>query len=489
MSGNAAPNILLIISDQQRTDTLGFLGRTPCRTANLDRLAAGGVCFERAMTPCPLCGPARTSMFTGLYAHEARGTLDMKPVGLLDPGKRGPTAGDMLLNDYVCREEPLLTNLLKGRGYHTAYAGKWHVGNEVLGDWFERYWGHENGQYVDWCKREGLPDGWPLNDMRTRSHREPRMSIPAALVNEIDPAHSNDAWIADIAIRFIRERPKDRPFFVTCGFNGPHPPFKIPEPYFSMYDPASIPEPPNFGPTELEPQANRDSFYRKLWADQGTDWRNWQRSVAVYWGFVTLIDDQVGRLIECLEQEGVADETLIVFCSDHGEMLGQHGLWHKMHAYEEAIRTPLVFSAPWIHGGRRSQAAVSLLDIPSTLLAAVGIAPPAEYRGIDLSPAFSADESLPERMLFAEHKPQGSWNGATDWRMATDNRHKYTWNRGDLDEFYDLSADPYETDNRIFDPASAAEAARLRSELRDWMVRTADPLLGDYDVDITNGRQ
>lgn len=479
---SSRPNILLIISDQQRADTLGFRGKTPCRTPHIDRLAERGVSFDHALTPCPLCGPARTSIFTGLYPHQARGVVEPGGQGPLDDALLDRSGTDMLLNDYSLREPPVLTDRLRAAGYHMAYAGKWHLGNDTIGRWFDDAWGYRNQQYVDWCAEHSLPDGWPLNDPRTRTRRVPHMSIPVTMVNPIDPAHTNDAWITDIAIRQIEGRPKDRPFFAVCGFNGPHPPFKIPEPYYSMYDAQALPEPPSFGPTDGEPHCNRSNFYRQLFLDHGNDWGLWRKSHAVYWGFCTLIDDQVGRLVACLEREGVLDSTLVVFCSDHGEMLGQHGLWHKMQSYEEALRVPLVFSAPWISGPRRNTAPGSLLDIPSTILSSAGLGAPPNQEGIDLSPAFRG-QSLPDRVLFSEHRPLGAFHGGVDWRMVTDGRLKYTWNHGDLDELYDLSRDPHELCNLARAPVAADTLAGLRRRLRHWMELTRDPLIEGYEAE------
>ena len=459
------PNVLLIISDQQRTDTLGFLGRTPCQTPNIDRLAAEGISFDRCITPSPLCAPARASIFTGLYPHQV----------------------EMMENGNTLRTEPIFTNLLREEGYHLDYAGKWHLGDEVLPDWFDRCAGYSTEEYSAWCAENGLHDGWAFNDHSVRSRRTPQMSIPKTVVMPLEPSQTNDAWNADHAIRFLETRPKEKPFFLVCGFNGPHPPFKIPEPYFSMYDPKSIPEPPNFGPTAHEPRANEKSYYHALWNDFGTEWEAWKKSVAVYWGFTTMVDAQVGRLLASLEEEGALDDTLVIFTSDHGEMLGQHGLWHKMQAYEEALRVPLVMRPPGgiSDGGIRSQAGASLIDITATILSVVGIEPPADTVGVDLSPAFDADEeNLTGRVLFAEHQPLGDWHGTVDWRMETDNHVKYVWNRGDLDELYNLVDDMCETNNLIDDTTMTAMVERCRASLRDWMQRVSDPLLDSFEAEL-----
>ena len=247
------PNILLIVSDQQRTDTLGFMGRTPCQTPHLDRLARSGICFDRCLTPNPLCTPARAALFTGQYPHQVPG----------DHAETGERT-NMMTNNNIMRAEPVLTDRLRKRGYHCFNAGKWHLGDEVLGAWFDEYAGHSTKEYSAWCLQQGLPDGWTFNDMRVRSKHAPHHSIPRPLVQDLDPSQGNDAWITDHAIRFIESRPADKPFFGVCSLNGPHPPFVIPEPYFSMIDEAAIPEPANFGPGEMEPAANRSSYYRKV---------------------------------------------------------------------------------------------------------------------------------------------------------------------------------------------------------------------------------
>lgn len=418
-------------------------------------------------------------MFTGLYPHQAKGILLEDKLGVRGPETTG-VIGDMMTNDASLREQPTFTDLLKERGYYTGYAGKWHLGVDVIGDWFDDYHGEKVSQYLDWLEENDLPDGWPLTDSSVRTDRVPHMSIPKAKINDIDPEHTNDAWIADHCIRRIKERPADKPFFISCGFNGPHPPFKIPEPYYSLYDPELASEPDNFKASEEEPNTKKGSFYRALWNDHGSSWKAWQKSVAVYWGFCTFIDYQVGRLVDCLKSEGVYEDTLVVYCSDHGEMLGQHGLWHKMQAYEEALRVPLIFSAPWFSRSIDTPALASLLDIPSTILSIAGVEIPEQYEGIDLSPGFCSPDWRPERTyVYSEHKPLGEFHGETDWRMVADTRYKYVWNNGDRNEFYDLEADPLETQNLIH-MSGTPEHAEMRNALGDWMRTTDDPLASTY---------
>ena len=286
-----------------------------------------------------------------------------------------------------------------------------------------------------------------------------------------------------MTLRFYHGRPKDKPFFLVSGWFGPHPPFLIPEPFFSMYDPACIPEPPNFGPLPGKPQANTSSFYHQLWLDHGQDWEAWKKPVAVYWGYVTMMDALVGRLLSALEEDQVLDNTLVIFMSDHGEMLGSHGLWHKMMPYEECLRVPLLMRLPGrIEPGVRSQAVNSLIDVPATILSLIGEQVPEEYVGRDLSPAFRDGSVFQEDAYrFSEHKPLGEWHGTVEWRLVVDDRFKYAWNQNDLDELYDLQADPYEVNNLSHDPDYSQERERLRKRLRRWMEETGDPLLDCYD--------
>ena len=229
------PNVLLVMSDQQRPDTLGFRHETPCKTPHMDRLAREGVSFDRAMTPCPLCLPSRAALFTGLYPHE----------------------NDMLDNTTSALTECQLLDTFRAGGYEVNYAGKWHLGHDNIGDFTDRDDGDSTALYSDWCAERGLVDGWTFNHPRVRTHREPSMSTPIAFPLDMPPEATNDAYIADFAIEHLRTRDRSRPFFQVCSFNGPHPPFMIPEPYFSMYDLADVREPPNFGPQDGEPEVNR----------------------------------------------------------------------------------------------------------------------------------------------------------------------------------------------------------------------------------------
>lgn len=450
------PNVLLVMSDQQRADTLGFRGQTPCRTPHMDRLARDGVSFDKAMTPCPLCLPSRAALFTGLYPHE----------------------NDMLDNTTSALTECQLLDTFRAGGYQVNYAGKWHLGRDNIGNFTDRDDGDSTAVYSDWCAERGLVDGWTFNDPRVRTHREPSMSTPVALPLDMPSETTNDAYIADFAIEHLKTRDRSRPFFQVCSFNGPHPPFMIPEPYYSMYDPADVSEPLNFGPQTGEPDVNGTSYYRQLFLDNGQDFDAWRKSYAVYWGFTTLIDDQLGRVLAELDAQGRMDDTIIVYLSDHGENLGAHGLWHKMVAYEESIRVPLIFCLPGgTASGLRSEAPVSLIDVAPTLAALCDLPMHSDWRGANLTPVLEGEEGPPsQRPLFALHRPLGDWMHTQPWRMIEIDGLKYVWHDGDRAELFNLRTDPFEQTNLADDPARSADRLRLHEDLVAMMRDLDDPL-------------
>lgn len=273
---NNQPNVLIIMTDQQRPDTMGFRGETPCRTPNIDRIAREGISFDRAITPCPLCLPSRASLFTGVY----------------------PTQNDMMDAQVGYLDDCQMLDHFRGAGYQINYAGKWHMGEGNIGDFTDRHAGDSTPEYSLWCKDQGLIDGWMFNDPDTRTTRTPSMSIPKVHVQDLPVDKTNEAYVTDFAINMLETRDKDKPFFQVCSFNGPHPPFMIPEPYFSMYNPEDVPEPANFGPQMAEIKTNKTSFYRDLFNDFSDRFDDWRASFAVYWGFVTMIDDHIGRLLK-----------------------------------------------------------------------------------------------------------------------------------------------------------------------------------------------
>ena len=454
------PNVLLIMTDQQRADTLGFRGQTPCKTPNIDYLASEGVSFDRAMTPCPLCLPSRASLFTGLY----------------------PTQNDMMSNQTGYLTSCQMLDHFRASGYQINYAGKWHMGEGNISQFTDRHDGDSTKEYSQWCRDQGLIAGWMFNDPATRTTRTPSMSIPKVHCQDLSVNKTNEAYVTDFAIDMIQTRDRTKPFFQVCSYNGPHPPFMIPEPYFSMYDPSDVPIPNNFGPLAGEHVANQTSYYRDLFLDHGEDFDEWRASYAVYWGFVTMIDDMIGKILKVMEGEDLMEDTIILFTSDHGENLGAHGLWQKMVPYEESIRVPLIVRIPKGPLGKRTSIPVNLVDVAPTLAGLCDLPDFAGWAGDDLMGRDWDDDTHPA--VFAMHQPLGDWMKVTDWRMVELDRYKYVWYLNADDELFELDSDGGEQKNLINDPKMQSRILDLKRELDGFLKKTADPLLGHWQKDF-----
>ncbi|MGR3291018.1 MAG: sulfatase-like hydrolase/transferase [Paracoccaceae bacterium] len=453
---SSMPNVLLIMTDQQRPDTLGYRSKSPCKTPNIDSIAARGVSFDNAITPCPLCLPSRASLFTGFY----------------------PSQNDMMSNETGYLKSCELLDHFRAGGYQINYAGKWHMGEGNIGDFTDRHAGDSSAEYSQWCLDQGLIDGWMFNDPATRTTRTPSMSIPKVHCQDLPVDKTNEAYITGFALDMIRTRDKDKPFFQVVSYNGPHPPFMIPEPYFSMYEPADVPIPKNFGPRPSEHDAHRQSYYRDLFNDQGADFDPWRASYAVYWGFVTMIDDFIGEILEVIRAEGLKDDTIIIFMSDHGENLGAHGLWQKMVAFEESINVPLIMQVPGKAVGRQSATPASLIDVAPTLAALCGLPARPDWLGGNLWTRNWGDANRPAQ--FAMHRPIGDWMKVTDWRMIKADGFKYVWHKGMGDELFNLGADPGEVDNLAQSAGYGYQLRSLQKELGEFLYQTNDPILPDW---------
>lgn len=478
------PNVLLFITDQQRWDTLGYAGRTLCRTPNLDRLAREGVACDRCITPGPICSPARAALFTGRYPHSTGvRTNRVLPLG-----------------------QPTLLEAFRHAGYHIAYSGKWHLGRGRAAEVLEYWTGERRDGYRQWLAEHNYRDTYPYGqpDFSYDATGAPeggamgvhRISNPCTAPQEGLTEWTYDSWVAQRALEHLETRPRDRPFFHVCSFHGPHPVFVIPEPYYSLYDPALLPEPANFADPMIEkPLFQTRSIWHQVAQAHGTTWKPWRRSMAVYWGYITFLDELIGRVLGRLEALSLAEDTIVVMLSDHGEQMGSHGLFQKSCMYEETLRVPLLIRAPsLVRGGRRIAAPVSLVDVLPTVMSLAGVGDTTrslpQPHGRDLSAWLSGASPVPPEYLgvsedpaagavFSEYTPVSEPEQMTDIRCIIGPRYKYAWNRGQLDELYDTWNDPGELYNRISDPALARIRETLRARLYAWMCATEDPLRGE----------
>ena len=477
------PNILLITTDQQHFSTLGVTN-PQIKTPALDRLAREGMRFERAYCTNPTCSPSRASMITGLYpawhgcwAIGVKLPEDVPTIGdslqadgyetiLVGKAHFQPLKSEPGSESIEC--QPLMRDLDFWRGFHGPWYGFQHVetarmhGNES----------HAGQHYGIWLEEKGLTNWkdyfqqWPPSpDDRYAGPYYTRDSQVWDLPEEFHHTH----WIGERTVanmeRCVQE---DQPFFLWASFFDPHPPYTLPEPWASMYDPADM-QPGQFLPGEFE---NMPPQYEKtLQADpdfsdyaepggqglhgfhshQHTE-DEMRRSMACYYGMISLIDSEIGRILNALDRLGIAENTLILFTTDHGHFLGQHGLIAKgAFHYEDLLRIPMIVRYPGqVPGGAVSQALQSQVDFAPTWLAAVGIPIPGLMQGVNQLEVWrGAEEKARDHALIENrHNPT-----SVHLRTYVNERYKITvYRSADYGELFDLQNDPQEHCNRWNDP-------------------------------------
>ena len=447
------PNILLIHGDQHRFDCLGVNGHPLLETPNLDRIAAEGVNFTHAFTPAPICSPARASLATGAWPTQ-HGCINL-------PGCEGyrPVREDL----------PLITEVLNEAGYRIGYVGKF--GGETAGP----------------PSAHGAHDYVPLSEYPKWRHAQGLPPLPHAngYFGEADPhirpEQSRLAWSADHVLRLLDAySTHDGPFFVRWDPVEPHPGNVVPEPYASMYPPGAIPPRPSFpDPLTNKPWVQRQQ--RRSWGVDEWTWDDWAPIVGRYLGEIALLDAQVGRVLGWLDERGLAENTLVIFTADHGDMCGAHGMFDKHYVlYDDVARVPLLLRYPAaLSPGRTCDAFVCQeIDVARTLCDAAGIDAPLTFAGHSLLPWARGETHDARPDIFAMY--QGTHSGLYSQRMVRDRAWKYVWNATAEDELYDLIGDPAELHNRAEDPAAREHLERLRRRLLAWMGEIRDPLLNAF---------
>ena len=472
------PNILWICTDRQRWDTLGCFGNRFVTTPHLNALAQSGTAFARAFSQCPICSPSRASFLTGRYPRTTR---------LNRNGQQIPA------------DEKLISRLLADAGYSCGFAGKMHLapGQPPLAIGSERR--RDDGFAVfDWSLHPpDIPSAYTawLTEHGIQHHREPAAGSP--YIEFGMPAEtSNPGWTAQRAIDFARANAQaERPWFFYCSIDAPHNPFDPPreflEPYLKRLDEIPL---PRYTPGELD---NKPAFQHSdrtgAWggtnsgyyaAEKMTD-RDHRLIRAAYWALIDHIDYEIGRIITALRETGQLDNTLVLFMSDHGEMLGDHGIYFQgAYFYDEMIRVPLVFGGlNRLKPGVNSNALVELVDIVPTLLDAAGVARYPGIQGRSLWPMLTG-QAAPDHHrddIYSEYYqaiPTGYKQfGQAHLTGLRSDRHLLTVVHGrDEGELYDLAIDPTQTVNRWADPQFQTVKVQLLKRLCDRMAETIDPL-------------
>ncbi|MFB6218624.1 MAG: sulfatase [Halobacteriaceae archaeon] len=400
------PNVLFVLADQWRGSALGCAGDPNVRTPTIDGLADEGVLCERAYTPDPVCTPARASILTGQYPHEH---------------------GVVFNNLRLPGDATTLAECLREVGYHTGYVGKWHLDGEGAPG------------YVPPERRQGFEFWRGFNRGHRHLKGHPHMNPDGSADWE---AGYQPAIQTDIAREFIADRvDADRPFFLAVSWGPPHTPFEAPEEYSDMYDPGEL---------ELRENVPADLDTPEL-----------RRDLAEYYALCTSLDDQLQRLLDALDEQGVADDTLVVFTSDHGEQLGSQGRQRKGYPFEESVHVPLVARHPGeLPAGRRTDGLLSLVDLLPTLLSFADAPVPDGVHGEDRTALLRGDDGAGADALYLE----GCLAFDDAWRAVRTDDDLLVVDRA-LGTQY-LYRD-HQTENLADDPAHADRERRLRKRLLD----------------------
>lgn len=447
LQAQAPRNVLLLFADDQRPDTIGAYGNPYIRTPNLDRLVAEGFSFRRAY--ClgaqggAVCVPSRAMLNTGRSFF--RIPMDMEG-------------------------ETTLGELLGRHGYATFATGKWHNGRE---SWLKSFQQGRNIMFGGMSDHTRVP----LADL----------GPDGKLGRERTGVRFSSALFADAAIEFLRNYRDEQPFFAYVAFTAPHDPRNPPPRYRRMYYRRPPPLPPNFAP--------QHPFDNGHMTGRDESLAPWPRTelvvreqLAEYYGLITHLDRQVGRILRELASGPHAENTVVVYTADHGLAVGSHGLLGKQNLYEHSMGAPLVFRGPGIPAGGESNAFSYLLDIFPTLCSLLGVEPPDGLDGRDLAPVWRGESAAVRDSVFTAFRDL--------MRAVRDDRWKLIrYPKIDHVQLFDLAADPHETKNLAGDPAHAERIEAMMAAMRAWQRRVGDeaPLAVDdllpKAVDLTGREQ
>ncbi|MHC4983067.1 MAG: sulfatase-like hydrolase/transferase [Planctomycetota bacterium] len=471
------PNLLFIFTDEQRADTMAAYGSRLIHTPNLNRLAEQSIVFERCYVTQSVCTPSRSSIMTGLYPHTNGCTQNNVP----------------LPADVAC-----LPEMLPAGRWVAGYHGKWHLGDEIYAQH-----GFDDWVSIEDCYTAYYAPGRDRSDRSTYHHWLVSQGIRPAGGNRFGRGQAarlperlgKPAFLAQTASRFIREN-RHRPFVLYVNFLEPHMPFFGPRD--GQYDPAEVELPGNFNcpPTEDQPLKTR-LFRQKYWekGHSGMPLKteaDWRRMIANYWGLCSLVDTHVGTILATLDDCGLMERTIIVYTSDHGDMMGSHRLLAKCTQFEEAVRVPLLVRMPGQTSGRRVRQPVSQIDLAAALLDLLGCPAPPQLQGGRSLRSTISGRGVRGESVFIE------WNGTNTGcltgeappgggaarlpteltdpvrTVVTPDGWKFNCSTVGEHELYDLSADPLETRNLARRCGQKKRMIELRDSIARWQEKTGD---------------
>ncbi|NIK80270.1 arylsulfatase A-like enzyme [Paenibacillus castaneae] len=453
------PNVLFITVDQMRGDCLSILGHPTVQTPNLDKLAEDGVLFRNAYSATPTCIPARAALLTG---------MDQRSHGRVGYEEHIPWT-----------YEHTLPGELAKAGYHTQCIGKMHVyptrslcgyHNVVLHDGYMHYNRYndrtmraehfnECDDYLNWIRNTDGESTYDLMDNGLDCNAS-TVALPWHLEERLHPTN----WAVTQSIDFLRRRDPSKPFYLCTSFVRPHPPFDPPQAYFDMYLNEDMPDSPVGDWVDLHMAENGSGDPTTRLSKLSK--KRLDRAKAAYFALITHLDFQIGRLLNALNEYGVLHNTVVVFTSDHGELLGDHHFFRKSLAYEGSAKVPLIV-ADYTGGlglsrGAKEDKVVELRDIMPTLLDAVGAIIPESVDGESLLPLCRNEPNVTWReYVHGEHA-----YGTLSHHYVTNGLMKYIWySQSGEEQLFDLASDPSELHNKVDEPASLATLQLWRERL------------------------
>ncbi len=417
------PNVVFVFGDQWRAQAAGYAGEPDVKTPHLDALAGESLNLTTAIAGCPVCSPYRASLLTGRY----------------------PLTHGVFLND-VClsRDAVSLADAFGSAGYRTAYIGKWHLD------------GHGRSNFTPPERRQGFDFWRALECTHNYNHSVYYADTPKKrLWDGYDAiAQTREAQ------RYIREADRDSPFLLLLSWGPPHNPYHTaPEEFRRLYRPDDIALHPNV-PEAVARKARKD--------------------LAGYYAHCSALDACVGDLLATLDEQGLAEDTIFVFTSDHGDMHGSHGVWRKQHPYDEAIRVPFLLRWPAGLGrqGREVTIPVSAPDLMPTLLGLCGLDVPETVEGADFSRVLSGEEETDhDAALIAAYAPFGEWpksRGGREYRGVRTSRYTYVRTLDGPWLLFDNEDDPHQQRNLANTPAAADLQTELEATLNRLLAQTND---------------
>jgi arylsulfatase A-like enzyme len=476
------PNIIFLLNDHQAYYRHGWDSGPKIQRPHFERLASQGIVFERAYTACPLCGPARRTMLTGLFPHNHRE---------LKNDSDAPYAHEVYLD------------VLASAGYRNYYYGKWHAGPGTAHD--HRCEGfsypsynnpYTKSEYREYLESKSLPEPlnlvernfttWIDNIREGELYRQDRgwCNEHASGIMQA-PKEAHEAFfLAHLACEklcALADSRDDRPFSLRVDFWGPHQPYFPTREFADLYDPADISRYGNFDDDlHTKPEVYRTERNLgigengKLIIPNPLPWSEWQKVLARCYAQITLVDAAGGLILDALDELGLAENTLVIWTTDHGDALACHGGHFDKRSYmpEEMMRIPMAIRYPGhVAPGQKSTRLVSNMDVPPTILDAAGTHFQSEIDGRSMLPLITRESEGWRDDLMCETHGHGEDHIG---RLVVTDRFKYVATRGQMDELYDLESDPYELVNLIDEPAYKDILSDLRARLLDWQRRTQD---------------